>query len=89
MDANVPLYVACRNGAFALPDQVCKFLQPLLHDGFIYLREDEDVLTISTTRIAEGRRRVLRGYFRASMFRDAKKLAIVNYQQSLRVMAVT
>ena len=89
MDANEPLYVLCRNGNFALPEPICNLLHSLMTNGFVYVREDEDVLTISTTRIADGRRRVMRGHFRVPMFRDAKKLAIVNYQQSLRVMAVT
>jgi len=89
MDANELLYVVCRNGSFALPEHLCKLLQSLMTNGFVYLREDEDVLTISTTRITDGRRRLMRGHFRVPMFRDAKKLAIVNYQQSLRVMAIT
>ena len=89
MDANEPQYVVCRNGAFSLPEHLCKWLQSLLSNGFVYLREDAEVLTISTTRITDGHRRLLRGHFRAPMFRDAKKLAIVNYQQSLRVMMVS
>ena len=88
MDANEPQYVVCRNGVFSLPEHICKSLQSLTN-GFVYVREDEEVLTISTTRITDGRRRVMRGHFRVPMFRDAKKLAIVNYQQSLRVMAIT
>lgn len=89
MDANEPLFVVCRKGVFALPEHICKLLQSLMKNGFVYTREDEDVLTISTTRITEGRRRLMRGHFRVPMFRDAKKLAIVNYQQSLRVMRIT
>ena len=89
MDANEPLYVLCRNGNFALPEPICNLLQSLMTNGFVYVREDEDVLTISTTRIEGGYRRVLSGRFRAPMFRAAKKLAIVNYHDSLRVMAVS
>ena len=89
MDANEPLYIVCRNGVFVLPKSVCKALGALITNGFVYLRQDEEVLTISTTRIEGGRRRVLSGRFRAPMFRGAKKLAIVNYNDSVRVMAIS
>lgn len=89
MDANDPPYIVCRNGVFILPEHVCAALRSLITNGFVYLRQDAEVLTISTTRIPEGRRRVLSGRFRAPMFRSAKKLAIVNYNDSVRVMAVS
>ena len=89
MDAKESLYIVCRNGVFILPEHVCKALHALIRHGFVYLRQDDEVLTISTTRIEGGRRRVLSGRFRAPMFREAKKLAIVNYNDSLRVMAVS
>ena len=88
MDANEPQYMVCRNGVFVLPEHVRKDLEALIKNGFVYLRQDEDVLTISTTRIEGGWRRVLSGRIRAPMFRAAKKLAIVNLNESLRVMAV-
>ena len=89
MDAKESLYMVCRNGVFILPEHVCNALHALITNGFVYMRQDDEVLTISTTRIEGGRRRVLSGRFRASMFREAKKLAIVNYNDSLRVMAVS
>ncbi|MGZ8711447.1 MAG: hypothetical protein ACXW31_04010 [Thermoanaerobaculia bacterium] len=89
MDANDPPYMVCRNGVFFLPEKVCKALRGLITNGFVYLRQDNEVLTISATRIEGGRRRVLSGRFRAPMFRGAKKLAIVNYNDSLRVMAIS
>lgn len=89
MDANETQYVVCRNGVFILPDDVYRSLQSMVTNGFVYLRQDEDVLTISTTRIADGYRRVLNARFRSPMFRDAKQLAIVNLQESVRVMAVS
>lgn len=88
MPWNEPLYVVCHNGVFLLPDEVVQALAQLVTNGFVYLRQDEDVLTISTTRLAEGRRRVLQHRFRAPMFRDATKLAIVDLKESIRVMAV-
>jgi hypothetical protein len=89
MDANELLYILCRNGVFILPEHVCHALQMQIRHGFVYLRQDDEVLTISTTRIEGGHRRVLSGRFRAPMFREAKKLAIVNYNDSLRVMAIS
>lgn len=86
MDAN---YIICRNGVFILPEHVCRALEALITNGFVYLRQDDEVLTICTSRIPDGHRRVLSGRFRVPMFRDAKKLAIVNYNDSLRVMAVS
>ncbi len=88
MDAKEPLYVVCRNGVFILPEHVVKALSAQITNGFVYLRQDDDSLTISTTRIADGRRRVLSGRFRAPMFRDATRLGIVDYRESLRVIAV-
>ncbi len=89
MDANETLYVVCRNGVFVLPEAVFAALSSFVTNGFVYLREDEDVLTISTTRLTDGRRRVLQPRFRAPMFREATKLAIVDLKESIRVMAVT
>ena len=88
MDAKEPLYVVCQNGVFILPDRVLKALESFVTNGFVYLRQDEDTLTISPTRIADGRRRLLNSRFRAPMFREATKLAIVGYQESVRVMGV-
>jgi len=87
MPTNEPLYVVCRNGVFLLPDHVVQSLSALT-DRFVYLREDQDVLTISTTKVAEGHRRLLQSRFRAPMFREATMLAIVDLNESIRVMAV-
>jgi hypothetical protein len=89
MENREPLYVVCHNGVFMLPDAVVKSLSSLVANGFVYTREDEDVLTISTTRLMDGRRRLLQNRFRALMFRDATMLAIVDLKESIRVMAVS
>jgi hypothetical protein len=89
MDANEAHTILCRNGVFVLPERACNALEAQAANGFVYLRQDEDVLTISPTRLEGGHRRVLSGRFRAPMFREAKKLAIVDYNQSLRVMAIS
>lgn len=89
MDANESQYVVCHNGVFILPESVYKSLAALVTNGFVYFRQDDEVLTISTTRIVDGHRRVLNMRYRAPMFRAARKLAIVNYTESVRVMAVS
>ena len=88
MDAKEPLYVVCQNGVFILPERLFRTLSAQSHNGFVYLRQDDEVLTISTTRIAEGQRRHLLTRYRAPMFRHARRLAIVNLNDSLRIMAV-
>ena len=82
------MYVVCNNGVFTLPEEIYRSLAALATNGFVYLREDQDTLTISTTKITDGRRRVLNTYYRAQMFRNATQLAIVDLRESIRVMAV-
>lgn len=89
MDAKEALYVVCHNGVFVLPDQVFQTLSAQVRNGFLYLRQDDEVLTISTQRVVDGHRRALSPRFRVPMFREAKKLAIVNLRESLRVMIVS
>lgn len=89
MAANEPIYVVCNNGVFSLPEEIYESIAPLARNGFVYLRQDDDVLTISTSKIADGRRRQLNTRYRAQMFREAKMLAIVNLKESLRIMAVS
>lgn len=88
MDANEPFYVVCRDGVFLLPERIYQSLSTLVTNGFVYLRQDTDSMTISTCRIADGRRRVLNVRFRAPMFRKATRLAIVNLNESIQIMAV-
>ena len=88
MNAKEPLYVVCRNGVFIIPDTVFHSLSATVTKGFVYLRQDTDTLTISTTRITDGRRRVLNTRYRANMFRDATCLAVVDLRGTVLVMAV-
>lgn len=88
MDENNPQYVACRNGVFILPDHLVESLASYGR-GCIYLREDDEVLTISSSVLEGGQRRPLTPRFRAAMFRDAACLAIVDLHDSLRVMSVS
>ncbi len=88
MDANEPLYVVCRNGTFILPESIYRALEALVTNGFVYLRQDEDSLTISTTRVVDGHRRPLNARVRVQMFRNATRLGIVDLRDSVRVMAI-
>lgn len=88
MDANDSTYVVCHNGVFFLPQSIHRSLETLVTNGFVYMRQDEDVLTISTTKLTDGHRRVLNLRYRAPMFRNATRLAIVNLYESIRIMAV-
>ena len=85
---NEESYVICHNGVFMLPEPIYKSLATHVTNGFVYLREDHDTLTISTTRLADGRRRVLNTRYRSPMFRNASRLAIVDLKESILVMAV-
>lgn len=89
MSANETFYVVCHNGVFILPERIFRALSALVTNGFVYLRQDEDTMTISTSRITDGRRRLLTARFRAPMFRNAKQLAIVDLKESVRIMAVS
>jgi hypothetical protein len=88
MDANQPLFVVCRNGVFLLPQHVYATLASQVTNGWVYVRQDEESLTISTTRITGGFRRLLHIRMRAPMFRGATKLGIVDYKESIRVISV-
>ena len=85
---NEPYFIVCHQGVFQLPEAIYKSLATLVRKNFVYLRQDNDALTISTTQIAGGRRRVLHTHYRAPMFRTATRLAIVDLKESIRVMAV-
>ena len=88
MAANETRYVACNNGFFVLPDETFLSLSEQATKGFVYVREDEDALTIAATRLVDGRRRALANPYRAPMFRGATRLAVIDLKDSLRVMAV-
>jgi hypothetical protein len=85
---NEPTYIVCHNGVFTLPEPIYKSLAALVKNGFVYVRQDDDALTISTTRLAGGHRRMLNTHYRAPMLRSATKLAIVDLKESIRVMPV-
>jgi len=86
---NEQLTIVCHNGVFVLPEAVYKSLASFARNDFIYIREDEDALLISTIPITDGRRRVLHMRLRAQMFRNARQLAIVDFRDAVRVMPIT
>ncbi|HEY0141386.1 MAG TPA: hypothetical protein VGF48_10855 [Thermoanaerobaculia bacterium] len=89
MSGNEPFYVVCHNGVFILPERIFRALSTFVSNGCVYLRQDVDTLTISATRLTDGHRRQLSARFRAPMFRNARKLAIVDLNDSVQVMAVS
>jgi hypothetical protein len=88
MDAKEALFVLCRNGVFFLPERVVQSLSFFVSNGSLYLRQEEEVLTISTQRLIGGYRRALGPRFRVPMFRLSRKLAIVDFNESLQIMEV-
>jgi len=82
------MYAVCNNGVFQLPEEIFRSLSAQVTNGFVYLREDHDVLTISTTKIAGGRRRTLNTRYRSPMFRESTRVAIVDLKESIRVMSI-
>jgi len=86
---NEPFYIVCHNGVFVLPDAIYKSLSSFARNDFIYWREDEDGLLISTAPIADGRRRTLHTRIRAQMLRNARQVAIVDLKESIRVMPLS
>jgi len=83
-----PLFVPCINGLFAIPDELFEGLRQACPEGTLYIRQDEDVLTISPTRIADARKRHLNQRYRIPMFRTATQLAVIDMVENIRIMAV-
>jgi hypothetical protein len=86
--SNETHFSVCRNGRFNLPDAIYASLEHAATRNFVYLREDGDSLMIATTRLEGGYRRALHTWYRALMFRSATKVAFVNLNDSVQVMAV-
>jgi hypothetical protein len=83
-----PIFVPCQNGIFSNPDELVDSLAATSPRRIVYLRDDEDSMTIATTPLVDGRRRQLNSRYRSPMFRMATRLAIVDMKESLRIMAV-
>jgi hypothetical protein len=80
--------VTCANGIFTLPEMVLASLRTASPNGFVYIRQDEDMFTISPARLSGGRRKHLNGQLRVSMFRDATRLMIIDLAEMYGIFAV-
>jgi hypothetical protein len=80
--------IACVSGVFTLPDEMFRNLKRAAANGLIYIRQDEDSMILSPTRIADGRRRQLNRQYRAQIFRTATRLAVIEMGDTVRLMAV-
>lgn len=83
-----PVFVPCINGLFSIPDELFEGLRQACPQGTLYIRQDEDILTISPTRITDARKRHLNQRYRIPMFRTATQLAVIDMVENIRVMAV-
>ena len=82
------LPVRCINGVFMIPDALLRKLQNDSPKGYMYLRQDEDVLTIAPFRLADGRRRMVNARVRAPIFRQATHVMVVPVGETLQVMPI-
>ncbi len=82
------LIVPCLNGVFTIPEPIYSVLHELTKSEIVYLRQDEDALTISPVRLADGKRRQLHPQYRIQMFRYATRLAIIDLVEGIQVMPV-
>jgi hypothetical protein len=86
--ANDPLIIRCAGGVFTLPTELLEWLRSRTTTGLIYIREDEDVLILSPTRITDARRRALHPSYRIASYRDVVKVAVINMDENVRIMPV-
>jgi len=83
-----PIYAVCQNGVFNIPEELVASLEAYSPRRIVYLRNDEDSVTISTSVLTDGRRRQLTNHYRVPMFRGVTRVAIIDLKESLRVMPV-
>jgi hypothetical protein len=83
-----PIFIPCQNGVFNIPEELVDSLAALSPRRIVYLRDDEDSMTIATVPLVDGRRRQLNSRYRSPMFRMATRLAVVDMKESLKIMAV-
>jgi hypothetical protein len=82
-----PLTLPCTNGEFVLPEEVFSTLQAASPGGIVYIRQDDEMLTISPTRIAGARRKQLSRQLYARMFRFATSLMVLDMIENFRLQA--
>jgi hypothetical protein len=83
-----PAIVPCANGVFEIPLPMFEQMRVAAAYGMVFVREDEDSMTISADELADGKRRQLHPHYRAHGFREATRLVIVPMPSMLKVMPV-
>lgn len=78
--------IHCSGGTFELPPSAFARLEAACVSGLVYLRQDEDILTISPVRLVDGRRRRLRNHYRVPMFRTVTRLAVLELGDTIVLM---
>lgn len=78
--------VACNNGFIVLPDELYETLRSGAVNGSVYLREDEDVVTISVAKLQGARRRLLNHGYRIHALREASRVAIIEFPEGVQLM---
>lgn len=78
--------IQCSGGSFELPPSAFALLEAACVSEMVYLRQDEDTLTISPVRLVDGRRRRLRTHYRVAMFRTATRLAVLELGDTIVIM---
>jgi hypothetical protein len=81
-------HIHCAGGAFSLPASAFARLEDACTSGLVYLRQDEDTLTISPVKLADGRRRRLNNHYRVTGFRTATRLAVMELGETIVLMPV-
>lgn len=71
-----------------LPQEVYEALRAASPSGMVFLRHDEDVLTISPTRFLDARRRQLHQSYRSPILRAAVKASVMVLGEVIQVMPV-
>lgn len=82
------MFVLCSNGIFHLPDAAFEKLAANADNGQIFIREDEDGVTISPEHLLGGRRRLLKKKCKALSLREATEVAVIDLGPDVRIMPV-
>jgi len=80
--------VPCANGIFLLPDSTFERLAANSRSGLVFIREDEDGVTISPEPLSDGRRRQLKKKCKALSLREATEVELIDMGDDVRIMPV-
>lgn len=82
------MFVLCSNGIFLLPDATFEKLAASTRYGQVFIREDEDGVTISPEHLMDGRRRLLKKKCKALSLREATEVAVIDLGSDVRIVPV-